>query len=278
MFWICLVAAVIFLIITVAMFFFFNIPLIFSIRTGRAKKKTIEEMQRANSETGRLRPVGRFSTANLTNSGMLGSTGGIGKTGSVGKTGRFGRGGAMSKKGRIKDLKAAYEAEQAMIAKEQQQANAPANVNAAPVSEPAKPSFTVAKPTASDATELFSAQTTEPAAPTAPISTPAKPTPAKPTVTTPTVASPTVAPTPTTVPAGTFPMMQTPEATELLGGTQVPMAGANYEFAETNILSESQPTFQETSLLSADGMGGGFRSEFVVLQKIVHIHSNEVVT
>ncbi len=62
---ICLAFAIVFFIISVVLFFVFNIRLIFNIRTGRAKKKTIEEMQKANSETGRLRAKGKSLTSKL---------------------------------------------------------------------------------------------------------------------------------------------------------------------------------------------------------------------
>lgn len=64
---ICLAFTVVFFIISVVLFFAFNIRLIFNIRTGRAKKKTVEEMQKANSETGRLRYNGRTLTSKLGN-------------------------------------------------------------------------------------------------------------------------------------------------------------------------------------------------------------------
>ena len=57
---ICLAFAIVFFIISVVLFFVFNIRLIFNIRTGRAKKKTIEEMK-----TGRLRAKGKSLTSKL---------------------------------------------------------------------------------------------------------------------------------------------------------------------------------------------------------------------
>lgn len=54
-FYIFLALTVVMLIVNTILFFGFNIRLIFNIRTGRAKKKTIQEMQKINSETGRLR-------------------------------------------------------------------------------------------------------------------------------------------------------------------------------------------------------------------------------
>lgn len=64
-FYICLAISIMFFVITIIFFFVFNIPLIFNIKTGRAKKRTIEEMKKANSETGRLRSNGRTLTSKL---------------------------------------------------------------------------------------------------------------------------------------------------------------------------------------------------------------------
>jgi len=66
-FYVCLAISVLFFIITIIFFFVFKIPLIFDIKTGRAKKRTIEEMKKANSETGRLRSNGRILTSKLDN-------------------------------------------------------------------------------------------------------------------------------------------------------------------------------------------------------------------
>ena len=52
---ICLSAAILFFIITVALFFIFDIKTIFMIRSGRAQAKSIKEMQNANANTGHLR-------------------------------------------------------------------------------------------------------------------------------------------------------------------------------------------------------------------------------
>ncbi len=62
---ICLALTVVFFIISVVLFFVFDIRLIFNIRTGRAKRKTVQEMQEANSRTGRLRIDGRTQTSQL---------------------------------------------------------------------------------------------------------------------------------------------------------------------------------------------------------------------
>ena len=47
------------------LFFLFDIKTIFNIRTGRAKQKTIKEMQAANNSTGRLRVDGKTLTSQL---------------------------------------------------------------------------------------------------------------------------------------------------------------------------------------------------------------------
>ena len=57
---------VLFFVISVVLFFLFDIRTIFSIKTGRAKSKTIKEMQEVNSKTGRLRVGGKTVTAQLT--------------------------------------------------------------------------------------------------------------------------------------------------------------------------------------------------------------------
>ncbi len=62
---ICLALTIVFFIIAVVLFFVFDIRTIFNIRTGRAKRKTVQEMQEANSRTGRLRVDGKTQTAQL---------------------------------------------------------------------------------------------------------------------------------------------------------------------------------------------------------------------
>lgn len=64
-FQVCLAFTVLFFIITVILFFLFDIRAIFNIRTGRAKNKTIKEMQQANNTTGRLRVGGKTLTSKL---------------------------------------------------------------------------------------------------------------------------------------------------------------------------------------------------------------------
>lgn len=62
---VCVAFCILFFIITVVLFFLFDIRTIFNIRTGRAKRKTVSEMQAANSQTGRLRVEGKTLTSKL---------------------------------------------------------------------------------------------------------------------------------------------------------------------------------------------------------------------
>lgn len=62
---VCLSFTIFFIILSVALFFIFDIKTIFSIRTGSAKRKTIKEMQVANDTTGRLRVGNKTLTSKL---------------------------------------------------------------------------------------------------------------------------------------------------------------------------------------------------------------------
>ncbi|MBQ7134423.1 MAG: hypothetical protein IJO20_08025 [Ruminococcus sp.] len=62
---VCLSFTIFFLILSVALFFIFDIKAIYSIRTGSAKRKTIKEMQAANDTTGRLRVGNKTLTSKL---------------------------------------------------------------------------------------------------------------------------------------------------------------------------------------------------------------------
>lgn len=62
---VCVAFCILFFIITVVLFFLFDIRTIFNIRTGRAKRKTVSEMQAANNQTGRLRVEGKTLTSKL---------------------------------------------------------------------------------------------------------------------------------------------------------------------------------------------------------------------
>lgn len=53
-FFVCLVLAVVFLLITVLLFFRFHIPALFAARSGRAMRKSIQEIEEKNARTGRL--------------------------------------------------------------------------------------------------------------------------------------------------------------------------------------------------------------------------------
>lgn len=65
LFWVCLSLAILFFLISVALFFIFDIRSIFNIRTGRAQAKTVKEMKAANESTGRLRVAGKTQTSKL---------------------------------------------------------------------------------------------------------------------------------------------------------------------------------------------------------------------
>lgn len=53
-FFVCLAVAGLFLVLTILLFFMFDIPGIISSRSGKTKAKTIREMEETNSSTGRL--------------------------------------------------------------------------------------------------------------------------------------------------------------------------------------------------------------------------------
>lgn len=57
LFYISLITAIVFLVLSIVLFFVFKIPQIYMMRTGRAQKKSIEKMKKINSETGRLESV-----------------------------------------------------------------------------------------------------------------------------------------------------------------------------------------------------------------------------
>lgn len=70
LFWVCLSGAILFFIISVVLFFVFDIRTIFNIKTGRAQAKTVKEMKAANESTGRLRVAGKTQTTKLTKEQM----------------------------------------------------------------------------------------------------------------------------------------------------------------------------------------------------------------
>ena len=69
-FWICLIFAILFLIVSIVQFFAFDIKGIFNLKTGRAQAKTVKEMKAANESTGRLRVAGKTQTTKLTKEQM----------------------------------------------------------------------------------------------------------------------------------------------------------------------------------------------------------------
>ncbi len=62
---ICLAMTILFFVISVVLFFMFDIRTIYMIRSGRAQAKTVKEMQEINSSTGRLRVGGKTQTGGL---------------------------------------------------------------------------------------------------------------------------------------------------------------------------------------------------------------------
>jgi hypothetical protein len=64
-FMVCLAFTILFFVISVVLFFLFDIRTIFNIKTGRAQAKTVKEMQTANASTGRLRVGGKTQTTKL---------------------------------------------------------------------------------------------------------------------------------------------------------------------------------------------------------------------
>ena len=66
---ICLVIAILAFLLAVFFFFFFDIPAVFALKTGRAKKKTLDRIQKQNSYTDKIgkkadaEPVGSRSSA-----------------------------------------------------------------------------------------------------------------------------------------------------------------------------------------------------------------------
>lgn len=52
---ICLVIAIVSFLLAVFFFFYFDIPAVFALKTGRAKKKTLDRIQKQNSHTDKFR-------------------------------------------------------------------------------------------------------------------------------------------------------------------------------------------------------------------------------
>ncbi len=63
---VCIGLAVLFLVLTVVLFFRFNIRGTIANRSGRARKKTIEQMREANERTGRLKYAGKVAMGEYT--------------------------------------------------------------------------------------------------------------------------------------------------------------------------------------------------------------------
>lgn len=54
-YWICLGFSIFFLVISILLFFRFDVRKIFDLRTGRGERKTIQKMEEMNAKTGKLR-------------------------------------------------------------------------------------------------------------------------------------------------------------------------------------------------------------------------------
>lgn len=59
---ICFAGTILFFVISLVLFFVFDIRTIYMIRSGRAQAKTVKEMQEANADTGRLRVGNKTQT------------------------------------------------------------------------------------------------------------------------------------------------------------------------------------------------------------------------
>lgn len=83
---ICLSAAILFFVISIILFFVFDIRTIYMIRSGRAQAKTVKEMEKANSDTGRLR-IGKVTQTSTLGRDAGKQTGKLGKqTGKLSKS------------------------------------------------------------------------------------------------------------------------------------------------------------------------------------------------
>lgn len=82
LFYVCLGLCMVFLIISVILFFKFDIWNLFNARTGRSVRKTVKSLEEKNARTGSLRrAVGRMDTGSPEKPGKIGRTGGFGKPG-----------------------------------------------------------------------------------------------------------------------------------------------------------------------------------------------------
>ena len=77
LFYVFLALTAIGLILAVFFFFFFDIPTVYAMITGKAKEKTLKRMQEKNAKTGTLRTrnTRRTSASGQLNTGELGNTG-----------------------------------------------------------------------------------------------------------------------------------------------------------------------------------------------------------
>ena len=70
LFWVCLVIGILLLALAVVMFFVFDIPNIYMIKSGKGERQTVRRMKEINAETGRLRgdnkPILETDYSNMT--------------------------------------------------------------------------------------------------------------------------------------------------------------------------------------------------------------------
>lgn len=97
-FYVCLAITVLSILIGALIFFRFDVPKIYSIRSGREVRKTVQKMKEENARTDRLRQDD-FSYTSGSLSGQTGKSGQTGRSGQVGKSGQTGRSGQVDKSG-----------------------------------------------------------------------------------------------------------------------------------------------------------------------------------
>lgn len=81
LFYVSMAVAVMGLVLAIFFFFYFDIPTVYAMMTGKARKETVRRMEEQNARTGRLRTVHGHTE-------KTGKTGKIGKTGRTGMTGK----------------------------------------------------------------------------------------------------------------------------------------------------------------------------------------------
>lgn len=95
LFYVFLGIAVLGLALAVFFFFYFDIPAVRAMMTGKARQETIRRMEEKNAKTGNLRFQYPGNTGDISRSGNTGRIGRSGNTGRIGRTGRTGQTGTM---------------------------------------------------------------------------------------------------------------------------------------------------------------------------------------